>query len=92
MGIVLVKSFIIPLALKAMAVISGKAIMLSALSLILASIVGFKKAATGWDRVGYASLKDRTDNYFTYPQQQEYENYQDWTRQARAKQQNVDTE
>lgn len=92
MGIVLVKSVIIPLALKAMAIISGKAVLLSALSLILASIGSLKKMAHDWDRKGQVSLKDRGDGtYYNYQQQQgimdNFENYaaQQWSRNLSSK-------
>lgn len=88
MGIVLVKSIIIPLALKAMAIVSGKAMLLSALSLILASIVGFKKVAHGWDRVGQAPLKDRGDAFVPYPYNpgpiDTYDNTQTWSRRFKS--------
>lgn len=44
-GFVLIKSILLPIALKALAVLSGKAVVLSLMSLILAAIVGLKKVA-----------------------------------------------
>jgi len=42
---ILIKSILLPIALKALAVLSGKAVVLSLMSLILAAIVGLKKVA-----------------------------------------------
>ncbi|XP_015585296.1 uncharacterized protein LOC107263027 [Cephus cinctus] len=44
-GFLLIKSILLPVALKALAVLSGKAVVLSLMSLILAAIVGLKKVA-----------------------------------------------
>ncbi|XP_012287514.1 uncharacterized protein LOC105703596 [Orussus abietinus] len=44
-GFLLIKSILLPIALKALAVLSGKAVVLSLMSLILAAIVGLKKVA-----------------------------------------------
>lgn len=62
-GIAVVKAVFLPIALKTIAFISGKAFLLSALSLILSSILGLKKIATGgWDRMSQtSSLRDRGD-------------------------------
>ncbi|KAJ8684355.1 hypothetical protein QAD02_020147 [Eretmocerus hayati] len=44
-GFLLIKSILLPLALKALAILSGKAIVLSLMSLILAAIIGLKHVA-----------------------------------------------
>lgn len=44
-GFLLIKAILLPIALKALAVLSGKAVVLSLMSLILAAIVGLKKVA-----------------------------------------------
>lgn len=41
----LIKSILLPIALKTLAILSGKAVVLSLMSLILAAIVGLKKVA-----------------------------------------------
>ena len=46
-GFLLMKSVILPLALKALAILSGKAVVLSIMSLILAAIVGLRSVAGG---------------------------------------------
>lgn len=46
-GFLLIKSILLPVALKSLAVLSGKAVILSLMSLILAAIVGLKKVAQG---------------------------------------------
>ncbi|EZA55596.1 uncharacterized protein LOC105279079 [Ooceraea biroi] len=44
-GFVLIKSILLPIALKTLAILSGKAVVLSLMSLILAAIIGLKKVA-----------------------------------------------
>ncbi|XP_015173230.1 PREDICTED: uncharacterized protein LOC107064734 [Polistes dominula] len=63
-GFLLIKSILLPIALKALAVLSGKAVVLSLMSLILAAIVGLKKVAqssssNGYDVVNVPSTKYR---------------------------------
>ncbi|XP_043497088.1 uncharacterized protein LOC122520848 [Polistes fuscatus] len=63
-GFLLIKSILLPIALKALAVLSGKAVVLSLMSLILAAIVGLKKVAqsssgSGYDVVNVPSTKYR---------------------------------
>ncbi|KAI4495789.1 hypothetical protein M0802_008412 [Mischocyttarus mexicanus] len=64
-GFLLIKSILLPIALKALAVLSGKAVVLSLMSLILAAIVGLKKVAQsssgngGYDVVNIPSSKYR---------------------------------
>lgn len=43
----LIKSVLLPLALKSLAILSGKAIVLSLMSLILAAIIGLRSLAGG---------------------------------------------
>ncbi|XP_046590319.1 uncharacterized protein LOC124293462 [Neodiprion lecontei] len=52
-GFLLIKSILLPIALKTLAVLSGKAVILSLMSLILASIVGLKKVAQGSGSANY---------------------------------------
>ena len=47
LGFLLIKSLLLPIALKGLAVLSGKAVILSLMSLILAAIVGLKRVAQG---------------------------------------------
>ncbi|XP_047370911.1 uncharacterized protein LOC124957729 [Vespa velutina] len=63
-GFLLIKSILLPIALKALAVLSGKAVVLSLMSLILAAIVGLKKVAqssssNSYDVVNIPSSKYR---------------------------------
>ncbi|XP_033341543.1 protein Osi13 [Megalopta genalis] len=44
-GFMLIKSILLPITLKTLAILSGKAVVLSLMSLILAAIVGLKKVA-----------------------------------------------
>ncbi|XP_020707899.2 uncharacterized protein LOC110116986 [Athalia rosae] len=52
-GFLLIKSILLPIALKSLAVLSGKAVILSLMSLILAAIVGLKKVAQGSSASNY---------------------------------------
>ncbi|KZC11134.1 hypothetical protein WN55_02495 [Dufourea novaeangliae] len=49
----LIKSILLPIALKTLAILSGKAVVLSLMSLILAAIVGLKKVAQSHSGGGY---------------------------------------
>ncbi|GLV32664.1 hypothetical protein CBL_00629 [Carabus blaptoides fortunei] len=64
LGIAVLKAVLIPVALKTMAFISAKAFLLSSLSLILSSILGLKRIASGsWDRMSQISpMRDRDDS------------------------------
>ncbi|OXU30500.1 hypothetical protein TSAR_011537 [Trichomalopsis sarcophagae] len=46
-GFLLIKSVILPLTLKALAILSGKAVVLSLMSLILAAIIGLRSISNG---------------------------------------------
>ncbi|XP_057340913.1 uncharacterized protein LOC130677987 [Microplitis mediator] len=46
-GWLLIKSILLPIALKALALLSGKAVVLSLMSLILAAIMGLRRLAQG---------------------------------------------
>lgn len=46
-GFLLIKSILLPMALKALAILSGKAVVLSLMSLILAAIIGLRNMANG---------------------------------------------
>ncbi|XP_076394938.1 protein Osi13 [Megachile rotundata] len=52
-GFMLIKSILLPIALKTLAILSGKAVVLSLMSLILAAIVGLKKVAQSHSASGY---------------------------------------
>lgn len=74
-GFLLVKSILIPLVLKGLAILSGKAILLSFLSLILSAIIGLRYIASGQlaaqnkiDAVGTPVKKYRRKDY---PNQEE---------------------
>lgn len=55
-GFMLIKSILLPIALKTLAILSGKAVVLSLMSLILAAIVGLKKVAQGHSGGSYEVL------------------------------------
>jgi hypothetical protein len=61
-GFLLIKSVILPLALKALAILSGKAVVLSLMSLILAAIVGLRTVAAG----SGASAQNKIDSVSKY--------------------------
>lgn len=73
-GVILIKSILLPLTLKTLAVLSGKAVVLSLMSLILAAIVGLKKAAqeTSYEINKYR----RQDKHDFIDNAQEFEPYQ----------------
>lgn len=55
-GFMLIKSILLPIALKTLAILSGKAVVLSLMSLILAAIVGLKRVAQGHTEGSYEVL------------------------------------
>ena len=57
-GFLLIKSILLPIALKALAVLSGKAVVLSLMSLILAAIVGLRSVAQNGQFSQYRSDTD----------------------------------
>lgn len=62
-GFLLIKSILLPIALKALAVLSGKAVVLSLMSLILAAIVGLKKVAQKDDNYEAVNKYRRQDTF-----------------------------
>ncbi|XP_076174842.1 protein Osi13 [Ptiloglossa arizonensis] len=62
-GFMLIKSILLPIALKTLAVLSGKAVVLSLMSLILAAIVGLKKVAQGHSGGGYEIVNVPLNKY-----------------------------
>lgn len=89
-GFLLIKSVLLPIILKTLAVLSGKAVVLSLMSLILAAIVGLRSIATGFthkiDHYAKYRRKDwpepvdqpEEDPYHRYP-------YADRTRRRRRR-------
>lgn len=67
-GFMLIKSILLPIALKTLAILSGKAVVLSLMSLILAAIVGLKKVAQspsgGYEVVNVPAGKYRRQDMF----------------------------
>ncbi|XP_026675014.1 uncharacterized protein LOC108631868 [Ceratina calcarata] len=68
-GFMLIKSILLPIALKTLAILSGKAVVLSLMSLILAAIVGLKKVAqshsgTSYEVVNVPVNKYKRQDYF----------------------------
>ncbi|KAK2579918.1 hypothetical protein KPH14_007598 [Odynerus spinipes] len=69
-GFLLIKSILLPIALKSLAVLSGKAVVLSLMSLILAAIVGLKKVAqssSGYDVVNVSPSKYKRQDVYEPP-------------------------
>ncbi|XP_067211746.1 uncharacterized protein [Linepithema humile] len=81
-GIILIKSILLPITLKTLAILSGKAVVLSLMSLILAAIVGLKKVARENSDVHKLRRQD-TYNYET--EAQEFEPYRFYKEQRRKK-------
>ncbi|XP_033180347.1 uncharacterized protein LOC117233962 [Bombus vosnesenskii] len=67
-GVILIKSILLPIALKTLAILSGKAVVLSLMSLILAAIVGLKKVAqahsTSYEVVNMPVNKYKRQDFF----------------------------
>lgn len=83
-GFVLIKSILLPIALKALAVLSGKAVVLSLMSLILAAIVGLKKVVQ--KEGGYGAHKHRRQDIFDFmSNEQELEPYSYYKERRRKK-------
>lgn len=72
-GVILIKSILLPLTLKTLAVLSGKAVVLSLMSLILAAIVGLKKVAQ--EASNEINKYRRQDKYDFIDNAQEFEPY-----------------
>ncbi|XP_017798999.1 PREDICTED: uncharacterized protein LOC108579887 [Habropoda laboriosa] len=62
-GFMLIKSILLPIALKTLAILSGKAVVLSLMSLILAAIVGLKKVAQSHHGGGYEVVNVPINKY-----------------------------
>lgn len=84
-GLILIKSILLPIALKTLAVLSGKAVILSLMSLILAAIVGLKKVARESSEHVYHKNR-RQDAYdFISAEEQEFEPYRFYKERRRKK-------
>lgn len=88
-GFLLIKSILLPIALKALAVLSGKAVVLSLMSLILAAIVGLKKVAqssssSSYDVVNIPSSKYRRKDAYDvvddFEEEEPYRFYREYRR------------
>ncbi|XP_043517605.1 uncharacterized protein LOC122532680 [Frieseomelitta varia] len=62
-GVMLIKSILLPIALKTLAILSGKAVVLSLMSLILAAIVGLKKVAQSHSGTSYEVVNVPVNKY-----------------------------
>ncbi|EFN89940.1 uncharacterized protein LOC105192507 [Harpegnathos saltator] len=83
-GFVLIKSILLPIALKALAVLSGKAVVLSLMSLILAAIVGLKKVVQKESH--HDNNKYRRQDIFDFMEEaQELEPYRYYKERRRKK-------
>ena len=88
-GFLLIKSILLPIALKTLAILSGKAVVLSLMSLILASIVGLRIVALNNQLSQYRSdndihlplskyrRKDDTDLKYTFEDEDPYKYYRE---------------
>ncbi|XP_011646085.1 uncharacterized protein LOC105432821, partial [Pogonomyrmex barbatus] len=74
-GFLLIKSILLPITLKALAVLSGKAVVLSLMSLILAAIIGLKKVAQKESDYEVINKHRRQDVYDFVDDVQEFEPY-----------------
>lgn len=84
-GFLLIKSILLPIALKALAVLSGKAVVLSLMSLILAAIVGLKKVAQKESHYDVINKHRRQDIYDFVNEAQELEPYRFYKERRRRK-------
>ncbi|XP_012522972.1 uncharacterized protein LOC118648517 [Monomorium pharaonis] len=83
-GFLLIKSILLPITLKALAILSGKAVVLSLMSLILAAIVGLKKVAQK-DSDYEHNKHRRQDVYGFIGNVQEFEPYRIYKERRRKK-------
>ncbi|XP_011880753.1 PREDICTED: uncharacterized protein LOC105569164 [Vollenhovia emeryi] len=83
-GFLLIKSILLPIMLKALAILSGKAVVLSLMSLILAAIVGLKKVAQKESSHDYNKYR-RQDVYGFIDEVQELEPYRFYKERRRKK-------
>ncbi|KYQ59801.1 hypothetical protein ALC60_01186 [Trachymyrmex zeteki] len=84
-GFLLIKSILLPITLKALAVLSGKAVVLSLMSLILAAIVGLKKVAQKESSYESINKYRRQDIYGFVDDVQEFEPYRFYKERRRKK-------
>ncbi|KAL0105069.1 hypothetical protein PUN28_016601 [Cardiocondyla obscurior] len=84
-GFLLIKSILLPITLKALAVLSGKAVVLSLMSLILAAIVGLKKIAQKESSHEVMHKYRRQDMYGFVDDVQEFEPYRYYKERRRKK-------
>ncbi|XP_014475618.1 PREDICTED: uncharacterized protein LOC106744949 [Dinoponera quadriceps] len=84
-GFVLIKSILLPIALKALAVLSGKAVVLSLMSLILAAIVGLKNVAKKESHHDEYNKHRRQDVFDFMSDEQELEPYRYYKERRRKK-------
>lgn len=68
-GFLLIKSILLPLVLKALAIMSGKAVVLSTMSLILAAILGLRGIAGG------AAIKKSDTGHYNYRRRDYFNNH-----------------
>ncbi|KAL6432051.1 hypothetical protein ACFW04_006636 [Cataglyphis niger] len=82
-GFILIKLILLPLTLKALAVLSGKAVMMSLMSLILVAIIGLKKIAREGN---YEVNKYRRQDVYDYIDNiQEFEPYRIYKERRKKK-------
>lgn len=74
-GFLLIKSILLPIALKFLAVLSGKAVVLSLMSLILAAIVGLRAVAQ--NRVDQRSDNDVVHLPLTKYRRKDFSDFRD---------------
>ncbi|TGZ33765.1 Uncharacterized protein DBV15_07027 [Temnothorax longispinosus] len=74
-GFLLIKSILLPITLKVLAILSGKAVVLSLMSLILAAIIGLKKIAHKESSYELVNKHRRQDVYGFIGDVQEFEPY-----------------
>lgn len=84
-GVLLIKSILLPITLKALAVLSGKAVVLSLMSLILAAIIGLKKIAQKENSYEVINKHRRQDVYGFIDDVQEFEPYRFYKERRRKK-------
>ncbi|EGI57645.1 hypothetical protein G5I_14170 [Acromyrmex echinatior] len=84
-GVLLIKSILLPITLKALAVLSGKAVVLSLMSLILAAIVGLKKVAQKESNYESINKYRRQDIYDFVDDVQEFEPYRFYKERRRKR-------
>ncbi|XP_071557023.1 protein Osi13 [Temnothorax americanus] len=84
-GFLLIKSILLPITLKVLAILSGKAVVLSLMSLILAAIIGLKKIAHKESSYELVNKHRRQDVYGFIGDVQEFEPYRFYKERRRKK-------